>query len=341
MNKVQTGILLDTNIYLEGFFLSSSKNRQGLQNFLDIRTATLLLPSIVDLEVQNRLGKTVQDELSNIAKMRLSKFNLLQIPKAEELEQQLLNSYQDFINSVPYQKIDCGRLDMTVLIKKAVLKHKPFDQKGRGFQDAMIWQTLIHYLQQQKGHEIVFITNDCQAFGKRNKLDGELIEELKNHGLEQRVRYFNSLTGFLTECAQPFEFIDETFLRQILDRHVPYVARDILPIELHTEIDEEPYSKTKREITNRHYIDQYAIDGYYILAEDDKTIRLAVEFIMDFIVNAYMVTYDEIGEIEDVDPQEDIDASAYSSCVLQINRQDHSAVILGPEDVKKHDAKSV
>ena len=218
-SKTQVGVILDTNIYLEGLYLSAEKS-QALQRFLRIRPATLLIPSVVDLEVRNQFKQIVDDGLSAIAKPRLSRFNLIEIPEAGQLEERLNALHQDFIDGVRHEKIDCSKLDIKTLIEKAVFKHKPFDNKGRGFQDAMIWQSLIHYLQRDKGREVILITSNRKDFGIDGKLDESLVQELKKHALGDRVQYFNSLNDLLTGHVQSPEFIDESFIRQSIEENM-------------------------------------------------------------------------------------------------------------------------
>ena len=325
-SKTQVGVILDTNIYLGGFYLSPEKT-QAFQRFLGVRAATLLVPSVVDLEVRNRFKQTVKDDLHTIAKSRLSHFNLIEIPKAEQLEKQLNTLYQNFISSVQHEKIDCSKLNIETLIEKAVVKHKPFDNKGRGFQDAMIWQALIHYLQQNEGREAILVTGNSKDFGVEGQLDESLLRELEKHALGGRVQYFNSLNEFLTGCAQPSEFIDESFIRRAIDEHVNESASQIPPSELEIEIG-RLQTRESHQIASSFYINQYSIDGYYILEESDGIISLAVEFVMDFIVNLHIITRDDVGEIEDVDHRENLDAQARGSCILEVDKEEKTATVV-------------
>lgn len=324
-SRTQTGVILDTNIYLGGFYLSPEKQK-AFQRFLNIKPATLLIPSVVNLEVRHRFKQIVNDGLATIAKSRLSGFNLLEIPEAGQLEKQLNTLYQDFIDSVRYEEIDCSKLGTETLIEKAVTKYKPFDNNGRGFQDAMIWQSLIHYLQQNRSHEAIFITGNTRDFGDE-KLDESLVQELKKHGLKRRVQYFNSLNDFLVRCAQPFEFIDESFVRQAIDEYVSEFASQIIPPELDIEID-RLRTRESHQIANSFYINQYSLDSYYILEESSATAKLAVEFAMDFIVDLYVITRDEVGEIEDVDRKEHLDAHANGNCILKVNKRTQTATVV-------------
>ena len=279
------------------------------------------MPSIVDLEIRNRLKKTVQEEINTIAKLRIAKHHLIETPEPQLLEQRLLNSYEAFIKNISLEIIDCDKLSVSTLIKQAVTGHKPFSEGGRGFQDAVIWQAIIKYLEKNKRTDIIFITQNTKDFGRDGKLHEELQATLLKHKLKSRVQYFDSMTGFLAKHTAPLEFINEPYIREILDEYTHYIS-DEEPHLLHLELETEPPPpRTQRSIASSYYIHRYSVDAYYILEENVTTIRLAVEFTMDFIINLHDVEYDEYGEINSVDYEEGADGYLKKTCVLHINKK--------------------
>ena len=326
MSANQISVLLDTNVYLQDFHFLQSKRFDGLKKFLELKRAHLLMPNIVDLEIRNQLGKIVAGETNTVSKLRLVKSHFLKIPQAGTLERKLFNSYDTFLKGMRLKRINHENLDWEALISKAVNKHRPFKENGVGVQDAVIWQTAISYLKSHKKHWLFFVTDNAQDFGAKGKLHETLQAELTKHRLKSRLHYSNSLIDFLTKHAQPIEFINEAYIRNLIGEDIMHATNDIVPSEL--EFD-TPSSEARWSIVSHESLNDYSIDGYYILEEDKTHIKLAVEWTGCFLVNLQadreLVEYDYDGVYStpmDVSFQEDIDAWYANVFELRINKQD-------------------
>ena len=67
------------------------------------------------------------------------------------------------------------------LVKKAVSRHRPFDDHGSGFRDALIWHSILE-LTNAPNDDIALISNDKAFRDARDKLHPNLRMDLVHHG---------------------------------------------------------------------------------------------------------------------------------------------------------------
>ena len=336
-------VLLDTNIYLRYFNLSRpSPAIQSLKNYLEVHRKQLLIPQIVDLELRRQYKEKVMKEMDKLERSYLIQHSLIKVPrKTRTVENKLLRYYQEFLDTTRHEIIPCGKLSIKPLITKSVNKIAPFDTRGRGFCDAVIWQTMVKQLRKhrQQKHGTAFITSNEKDFGQDEKLNQTLVDELTKTKLLDRVHYFNSLTGFLNQHAQPFEFISEDYLRKVIDELelVEGVkSRDdgdliqILDFD-HPSLEEE-WSVVKIDRTAM-ILPAYHINSYYIVDSSKDSVEMAVESTINFDVDIQadreVIDYD-ICEGQalpvDISCQYNIAAGCTGTFLLSIDVKNHDAV---------------
>jgi len=66
------------------------------------------------------------------------------------------------------------------LLERDLVRRKPFDAEGRGYRDALIWETILEMLP-GSDNQVVFVTGNSSDFGK-SSLDSALQDDVNHHG---------------------------------------------------------------------------------------------------------------------------------------------------------------
>jgi PIN domain len=98
--------------------------------------------------------------------------------------------------------------DVPTLLERSVAERRPFQSKGRGFRDALIWETVLELAVDD---EVALVTDNWKDFAKgdNNALHSDLKEDLTNRGLpEDRVQLVRSLEAFISVQVPTTEALD-------------------------------------------------------------------------------------------------------------------------------------
>ncbi|TGK14283.1 PIN domain-containing protein, partial [Leptospira kmetyi] len=117
-----------------------------------------------------------------------------------ELEDDLRQFYLEYFNQNKNTRfISVPNEGLRNIFFKDLLNKKPFNEKGFGFRDQLVWESVVTILKEKIDNEVIFITNDISAFFNEEKiLHSDLCEELNIQGIDRkRIRTFISLKEFL------------------------------------------------------------------------------------------------------------------------------------------------
>ena len=90
------------------------------------------------------------------------------------------------------------------LVDMAINRHKPFDESGSGYRDALIWYSIIEQIGGLENQTIILITNDKKAFGSEDAgLNETLNAELSVTNPGSTVHIFESIRKFSTQVIEP------------------------------------------------------------------------------------------------------------------------------------------
>ncbi|MBE0362465.1 hypothetical protein PULV_a3104 [Pseudoalteromonas ulvae UL12] len=216
-------VFLDTNIFYNNWFLTDVRFKL-LSHYLNNEEYSLLLSDLVVKEVNN---KREQEALSavNELKKSLKQLNFLN-PIEDELPKNIqeLKPYdiRDLLGSNIYDILDIPYefIDQTTVVNRALKSTKPFTIGEKGYRDTLIWLSFLKYIKDNEIEgDIAFITsNSTDFFKKKGKVEfhPSLEEDIKNHGIENKVFPFNNLHNFLESSVDKIansinkqEFLDD------------------------------------------------------------------------------------------------------------------------------------
>lgn len=97
------------------------------------------------------------------------------------------------------------------LITKAVARRRPFDAKGDGYRDALVWETVKGLLDAHPD-PVVLVSNDHAAFSaskERARLAGDLVRELRDAGHSGRVALYFEIADFTGQLPEARNLVEE------------------------------------------------------------------------------------------------------------------------------------
>ena len=194
-------IVLDSNIWISQVGLQS-KNGAAVRHFVRRQNATLVIPEVVELEVEHVLTKQMLDKRRAIeANYRqllpiMGTLQALHLPSEEKICEAVAARILDL--DVPTRRVSLdlhvARSSMLKLIKK-----QPPSKSKEQFRDAVIW---AHCLDLLAEGDVFLVTEDIDFYEQRNYTKGlarELIAEMSACGGKGEVKLLRNLTDLLQE----------------------------------------------------------------------------------------------------------------------------------------------
>jgi hypothetical protein len=188
-----------------------------LLDYLKKTDSRILMPLIVYRE----LGGVYKSKLSTRLKAYKDARELLersltdaQIPSLEIDIPSEVEKYLEFVKKrlkirdkdiIPYRE---HYLDN--LVARAIMRRKPFSEKGEEFRDALLWLTFLDVAREAREETLAFISNDAKAFGHSHQLHEALLHEAEGTG--KQVNFYNSIKKFIESHASQIEYITPSWL---------------------------------------------------------------------------------------------------------------------------------
>ncbi len=202
--------ILDANVVIsEGF--GQSARVSALLSASGAVGYTVYLPSPALEEITSefsrrlagRLHKTKQAmaELSGgLGRDVSSSLNSIEIASERQaLRERLLAQLRD----AEAQILDYPGISHEELVKRATERRRPFDSKGSGYRDSLIWQSAVDLAHSVSG-PIVLVSSDKDFADDHGKLHQELKEELVRLGLpEDRIVLIPNLAELVENHVRP------------------------------------------------------------------------------------------------------------------------------------------
>ena len=197
-------VVLDTNIFHRDFLLRGNAFRILLESIQYV-PARLCIPEIVLDETLANYREALSERVQAHEKaQRQLRGILLQSPEAELFvldEREALHAYEAHLKArlvaaeakfLPYPT-DPHR----EVVKRALLRGKPFDVQGRGYSDYLIWASLRSEMYYAPEETVVLVTANTRDFCDGDTLAESLQEELaRYHHPGTSVSVVTSLEAF-------------------------------------------------------------------------------------------------------------------------------------------------
>ncbi|MGN7969309.1 PIN domain-containing protein [Microbacterium sp. 22296] len=189
-------VVVDANILMKDWFLRDRK-WDAASAAIKAGRLRLVLPSVARLEVIGGYRRHVEDKVKQVAsalrksspKARRAAEALLAVYTAEE--QGYPAALDARLREVGFEIARPADEDHLAIVQRAVDRVAPFDERGEGYRDTLIWLTALDQLEDDPFHRLTFLSDDA-IFTKRQN---ELREELQCLNAEGDLTVLRSLTG--------------------------------------------------------------------------------------------------------------------------------------------------
>jgi len=195
-------VVLDANVWFADVHLRGIQANR-LRQHVRFGHVTVLVPYLVTKEVAGQIRRETEDALKKLQSLTASLQRFILEPAVEELREQLRVAphpsgelaaavAQEFpvaIVSLP------SYVTHQMVVERAVSRRRPFDDKGSGYRDTLIWLTAVDLA--RKGSETISMITDDGAFYSSGSLHPHLAAELEKEGLSGRLSLFRGLKEFV------------------------------------------------------------------------------------------------------------------------------------------------
>lgn len=184
-------VFIDTSIFFNNWYLRSP-NFAVLANYLGNTGATLLLPDVVQYEVEakfvaerERLARALSDDLRRAADYQ---------NKPVAIAAPSLSDEYNFFDVVAQRfenvkAISTDSISVRDLVPRAISAKRPFREGEKGFRDTLIWMSILAHLK-DGGHsnmKLMFVTANSNDFFERSSADAALHPDLRNDLAEYQL----------------------------------------------------------------------------------------------------------------------------------------------------------
>ncbi len=283
-------VVIDTNIIRRDLKFRD-KNFEILLDYLSKTNSKIVMPRIVIEEISGIYKRMLIDKKDEYLNS-LRKLNSVLIGKSFNNEIDIsttneVNKYIKYMKSklkiVEEDIIEYKTEYLNDIVRRAIARKKPCDNKGQQFRDTILWLTILDYTKSQSDKKLVFISDNPKDFssGDNNELDPQLKEEASAFNIE--IIYFKTISDFVREHAAKIDFITKEWIEENIDEStIIKMFNNIIEIKDKYILDNiEGSLEYGKSITgyiqSTGYINSNLID-FYVYEMADGTLLLNLEF---------------------------------------------------------------
>jgi len=183
-----------------------------LRSYVSGHPVTLLVPQIVVEETINhykeQLATAVEQVKAGLRAIKRLAPNLTdKLDFHCDLDEEVAayrDNLQKKLKSLHAQQPSYDAIRMSLLVRRALERRKPFDSKGGGFRDSLLWESVLECLKAQSPDAIVLVTKNKRDFGEHGKLADHLTSDLSARGYSHvAVTVCEGLRRFVEERVKP------------------------------------------------------------------------------------------------------------------------------------------
>ena len=237
-------VVLDTSVFVSDFRLKGAAFRLFLEN---LRTVghSLVVPRIVFMETVNkyreRLKQTVTKLGSTTDELRHLLGRDLGLPTAVDTQakiDELGGLYERELRSWLRERgahiVRIPRISHEDVVKRDLMRRKPFSESGKGYRDTLIWETVLAELRKEQT-PIALVSHNIKDFaGSDRTLHTDLVNDLRELGIDaDHVVFFDALRAFVdAHIMKALPIPHRAFLELMADRHPLFSLESALEKEL-------------------------------------------------------------------------------------------------------------
>lgn len=224
-------LVLDSSVICSDFWFQRSSFRILVGN-MKRANLSLCIPRLVVDEVINKYREITESEYRTLAitidKLRQLLNSDVEVPIIESRAKQAADEYGKWIHATLKQLraniLDYPQLSHESLVRRALLRKKPFSDKGVGYRDALIWEVVLQ-LARDEPDQIAFVSMNVKDFAdkvEKDRLHSDLAADLASSGVDAvKVSYFHTVERFVETIVKPLLNKLDAVQAQIAERRYP------------------------------------------------------------------------------------------------------------------------
>lgn len=260
-----------------------------LREFTLRTDSTVFVPEVVIDEVEanfgKRLNETVQEVRNaahSVARLIDALYEVSEPQRAEELLR-YSKRLRCRLEELSIQTLGYPSIAHADLVKRQVNQQRPFQAKGTGYRDALIWHSLLELLDGYK-EKCVLVTRNSTDFSASKDsptvIHSDLQTDLDTRGIKAKVSLSKDLDAFLDKHAKPsLKSLDD--LKRELETGKPIDLKDELKSRFNQILEEINSNSTRLLRLRRHDLRELE-EPIGISSMDEKPNDVHVEDVFDF-----------------------------------------------------------
>jgi excisionase family DNA binding protein len=199
-------VVVDANSIVQGAWRLDSPAWRVILHQSKAGVIRLVIPEVVLREVVARFraeeAKKLDEANRSARNLReLSGVDAVKIPELNQSE--VVASYETAVRSTltdfGARIAELPAINIDLLVSRAIARARPFDEKGSGLPDVVLWETFVSLLLSAPLARGVLISEDARAFGapEGDSLHSDLRAELDARGVSATVDLFGKISAYL------------------------------------------------------------------------------------------------------------------------------------------------
>lgn len=213
-----TVVVVDTNLLVESPRLQRAEWVSLIEHATDW-DVRIVVPEVVVMETVNKVTGAWNDTSADLAKLKLGAFDVAHhVGAITSTITEHCEGYEDWLrehcadNGITI--VSPPVIDAMDIARRASEGRAPYHRSKDGFRDTLIWLTVISVAQEADAADVWLVSQNTADFGAKvtssdesdlqHPLHDDLVQELREHGLDGRVRYVPSLKRLEQHLAAQF-----------------------------------------------------------------------------------------------------------------------------------------
>lgn len=209
-------VILDTNIIFSDFHLKGARIK-NLCESVKSTGDTVYIPEVVVDESINKYREKTRECKFKIDRgisdfKRLTGKDVEDNPISDEFilkeSEKYARSFKKQLQELGIKIIPYPSISHQELVKRDLARKKPFQETGKGYRDALIWESVKSICEKSlslfENPKIIFVNKNHKDFCEEGLLHPDLKEDLVNNGInEDYVRVIEDIDIFIKEYIKP------------------------------------------------------------------------------------------------------------------------------------------
>jgi hypothetical protein len=194
-------VVLDANVFISDVWMEGTAFRI-FRSSAPRLSATVYVPRVVVEEVVGWFSREVDQLVAGQKKAEVTWRRLhgplrvtdLSIPESQTLIAQFKRELLFRLKSEQITVLDYPSVSHQVLVQRAVHRRRPFRDDGRGYRDALIWESILELLRKDRDSSLYFVTQNHRDFGEGPRPHPDLALDTSEIGIhDDRIEIVGSL----------------------------------------------------------------------------------------------------------------------------------------------------